>query len=355
MESKGKITFFKNVKKSITGLDEYGTFATEKVTKSIVYITKIILIFVIVLSIFMVYKFSIAIGNVRNYIESELKEITFSNNELTIVPNSGKEEIINLDIEDPFNGKIIIDTRDIETEKVDEYTEDIKKYSNGLVILKDKLIFKSSIATLPSMVSYSDLSDTYNINKFDKNDIINILSGNNMLYRIYISSFILVFIYFFIIYFSTVLLDALMYSVIGFIVGIFAKIRLKFSAVYNIAIHALTLPIILNLIYIVVNILTGFTIEYFSIMYMAITCIYIVASILIIKSDLIKRQIELSRIIEEQERVRQELKRKEEQEKEEAEKERLKKEDDKKNKEEKKKEKEKEKNETDGEPQGNNV
>ena len=73
MESKGKITFFKNVKKSIIGLDEYGTFATEKVTKSIVYITKIILIFVIVLSIFMVYKFSIAIGNVRNYIVSELK------------------------------------------------------------------------------------------------------------------------------------------------------------------------------------------------------------------------------------------------------------------------------------------
>ncbi len=353
MKQKNKNSFLKDIRKSITGLDEYGTFATEKVTKSMVYITKIVLIFVIVLSIFSVYKFSVAINNVKNYVETEIKDIKFQENKLNIIPSSGKEEKINIDIEDPVTCKIIIDTRELKNKEVDEYAEEIKKYSNGIIILRDKLIFKSSFATLPSIVSYSDISNAYNINKFEKNDIINILSGNNTLYKIYISSFILVFIYFFTIYFSTVLLDALMYSIIGFIVGIFSKLRLKLSALYSIAIHALTLPITLNMIYIVINLLTGFRIEYFSIMYMAITCIYIVASILIIKSDLIKKQIEFSKIIEEQERVKQELKRKEEQEKEEAERERLKKEDEKKKREERKQGKEKDK--TDEEPQGDNV
>jgi uncharacterized membrane protein YagU involved in acid resistance len=69
-------------------------------------------------------------------------------------------------------------------------------------------------------------------------------------------------IYLFIIYFSTVLVDALLYSVLGYITGIFSRLRLKYSATYNIAVHSLTLPIILNLVYMIVNQLTGYTIQY---------------------------------------------------------------------------------------------
>ena len=95
-------------------------------------------------------------------------------------------------------------------------------------------------------------------------------------------------------------------------------LRLKYSAVYNIAIYSLTLPITLSLIYEVVNLLTGYTITYFSIMYMAITCIYVFTAILMIKSDVIKKQMELSKIIEEQERIKQEIERKEQEKKEQA-------------------------------------
>ena len=72
-------------------------------------------------------------------------------------------------------------------------------------------------------------------------------------------------------------------------------------------VHALTLPIILNILYIILNAFTGYTIKYFQIMYTAISYIYMVAAILIIKSDYIKRQMELDKLKSEQEKVRAEL------------------------------------------------
>ena len=114
--------------------------------------------------------------------------------------------------------------------------------------------------------------------------------------------------------------------------GICSNLRLKYSAAYNIATYSLTLPIVLNLIYAVINILTGYTISYFSIMYMAITCIYIITAILMIKSDVIKKQMELSKIIQEQERVKLELEKQEEEKRQQEEKERVRKEDEKKRK-----------------------
>ena len=85
-------------------------------------------------------------------------------------------------------------------------------------------------------------------------------------------------------------------------------------------------------------------------MYTAVATIYIITAILMIKSDVIKKQMELRRIIEEQEKVKQELKQKEEEEKEKREEERRRKQ---------REEKEKEKNENDGEigntPEGDNA
>ena len=64
------------------------------------------------------------------------------------------------------------------------------------------------------------------------------------------------------------------------------------------AIHALTLPIILNLAYIFINTLTGFKIEYFQIMYNIVSYIYILAAVLIIKSDFDKKGMDIIKIEE---------------------------------------------------------
>ena len=55
----------------------------------------------------------------------------------------------------------------------------------------------------------------------------------------------------------------------------------------------------MNIIYFIVNSFTGFTIKYFEIMYTTVATIYIATAILMIRSDVIKKQIELNKIIEE--------------------------------------------------------
>ena len=50
-----------------------------------------------------------------------------------------------------------------------------------------------------------------------------------------------------------------------------------------------------------------FTIEYFQVMYIAVATIYLMAAIFIIKSEMIKKQIELMKIEAEQQHVKKEL------------------------------------------------
>jgi len=91
-------------------------------------------------------------------------------------------------------------------------------------------------------------------------------------------------------------------------------IKMQFKNGFNIGIYALTLPILLNIIYIVINQLTGFKISNFQWMYSMISYIYVFIAILIIRSDLINRQLELMKLQEEQKKVREELELKQEEE-----------------------------------------
>ena len=184
------------------------------------------------------------------------------------------------------------------------------------MLLKDKVIIKNQMTNIPSAYNYSDIAEQYEIGTINKQDIIEKLSGKNQ-YTLCFVFFIVMTIYLFIIYFSSVLMDALVLAILGYITCSILKIKLKPSALYNIAIYALTLPIILNAIYMIINIFTGFTVKYFQVMYTAISYIYVISSILIIKSDFIKKQAELTKILSEQEKVKEELAKKEQEKKEE--------------------------------------
>ncbi len=357
VEEEEKISFWKKLKISIFGLEDYQKLAVQKVGTTIGYIAKLTLIFVLLLTITITCKFGLVVENAKQYISNEFSEIHFENNILSISKKENQDERIVIE-EELLNGKIIIDTNDLAQEQIDNYTNQVKDYTNGIIVLKDKIIFKTGMTAVFSTISLADIGNQYNIVKLDKQDLINMLSGSNVciIYAIFFAS---MYAYLFAIYFSTVLIDAILYSILGYITGALSRLRLKYSATYNIAVHSLTLPIILNLIYMIVNILTGYTIKYFDIMYLAITCIYIITAILMIKSDLIKKQIELSRIISEQEKVRAELERKEQEKKEEEERERIRKEDERKRKEEKEKEgsekKETKKKQDEKSPEGKNT
>lgn len=332
MEEESKISFWKKIKISIFGLEDYQKLAIQKPGSIVSYLAKLMLIFVFFLSIVLTYQFGTSINNVKQYIENEISEIHFENNVLKITAKENKDKPIIIENEKLLNGKIIIDTKDISEEQINKYTEDFKGYVNGVLILKDKVVFKTAAVALSTNISYADIAEQYHIVKLDKQEIVNMLSGSNV-WVLYVTFFIMITVYLFVIYFSTVLLDALLYSLFASITGMISRLKLKFSACYAISVHALTLPIILNLAYMIINLLTGYTIKYFDIMYMAITCIYVITAILMIKSDMIKKQMELSRIISEQEKVKQELERQEQERKEEEQRERIRKEDEKKRKE----------------------
>lgn len=95
------------------------------------------------------------------------------------------------------------------------------------------------------------------------------------------------------------LLDVFTLSVFGLLTCIIAKIKINYKAVFNMSIYALTLSTILKIIYMVIRLLTNYEIKYFEIMYIAVAYISLASAIFMIKSDVIKQQIELMKIIEE--------------------------------------------------------
>lgn len=352
MEEEVKMSFWKKLKISVFGLEEYQKLVIQKTSNTIFYIVILMLIFASFLSLAITYKFTNKVINIKKYIEANIETLEFNNGKLLIEEKENSQE------NKIFEEKIIINTKEeITNEQINEYEEKLKGYYSGIIILQDKIIVKSNTTEILTTISLSDISNKFNLVKLDKQDLVNFLSENNV-YYLYVTFYIVMFIYLFIVYLSTVLLDAVLYSVFGYITGLVSNLRIRYKNVYNIAIYSLTLPIILNLVYMIINILTGYTIKYFSILYVAITCIYIVAAILIIRSELIKKQIELSKILAEQEKVKQELEEKERQKKEEEEKERIRKKDEKQRQEEKKKKESKkapkeEKEEENPEPQAN--
>ena len=124
--------------------------------------------------------------------------------------------------------------------------------------------------------------------------------------KIYAIFAIIAFIYLYIIYLIQILLDVLLLSVVGYLLSKIVGIKLKYKSVFNMSVYALTLSIILYMIYTVTNLFTGFTIKYFEIAYNAIAYIYIITAMMMIKSDLIKQQMEVGKIVEEQKKIREE-------------------------------------------------
>ena len=237
--------------------------------------------------------------------------------------------------------QIIIINTNAENDLENEYINKINKYENGIVLLKDKLIYKNNILSQNIEYSYENILNFYDIQEFEKQDVLNFVNSINGI-GLYSGFVLFIGMYMFVIYFISTLIDAFMLAILGFVLARIIGVKIKFKATFNIGVYALTLPIILNLIYIVINAFTGFTIRYFQWMYTTISYIYVIVSILIIKTDLINRQMELMKIIEEQEKVKKEKEKKERQEKEKREREEHKEnnDDDEKTKQKKKKDKE---------------
>lgn len=339
-----KIGFFQKVWNAITKIEKYPDMAAEGLGKAFSYISKVVAILAIVLCLGTLYQTHKILQEGIQYLQNEFPEFSYKEGKLDVLA----EKRLTISEDDSYVGRTIIDTKTEEEQVVNQYIDEVTKAGSGMIVLKDKVILKNGAVAGTINYNYSELLGQMGIQEFTKQTVIDYANSTQVI-TLYVSIFLTIFIYSFIMYLLTTLSNAVFLSVFGYLTTWIARIKMRFLAVFNMSIYALTLSIILNMLYIAVNIFIDFEMEYFQVMYVAVSAIYLVAAIFLLKTEFMKQQAELMKIAEAQEIVRREMQEQEEKERREQEK----KERQKKDKEEKEKQTEDEPEK--GEPQGSNA
>lgn len=338
--------FFKKLYYAIVKIEKYPEMAADGLPKAIFYFVKLVAIFAIISCLGTIYQLNKVVSESVNYLQNDFPEFYYQEGILEIKSDTPIEFAGN----EQF-GKIIVDTKQEDEQQINIYINQITESGDGAVILKDKVILKTEAVLGTTNYNYAELFGQMGINSFDKEDVINFINSSQMI-GLYASVFLMMFIYTFIIYFLNLLTYVIFISIFGCLANLITKLRMRYVAVFNMSVYAITLSTILFMIYVGINIFVPFTIKYFEPMYISVATIYLIAAILIIKSETIKKQAELTKIVEIQKQIREELNQKEEQEKEKQRKEEKKKEEEEKeqeeNKENKKEKKNKDKEQNDG-------
>ena len=275
--------FFKKVWYSIFKLERYGEMSAEGLGRAIKYTAQIAIIFAMILSLATIYQLNEKVEKGKKFLNEQVGVFTY---------NDG---ILNVEKQEPVIapsttfGTIIVDTN-VEKE------EDINKYINsmdtniGILVLKDRIVIKGLTKGELLNYKYITLLKDIGIEKLDNQEFLNLL--NEKIWNFYIQIFLIIFIYCLASTIISTLLTALILSMFGWLATVGAKIKIRFVAIYNLAIYSLTLSMLLQALYIAVNTITGFTIKYFQVMYIGVAAIYLIASIFMIKSEFIKKQMQ---------------------------------------------------------------
>ena len=307
MEKTKKQGFFMSIKNSIFNFDSYQDFALENMKRGILYFLKLTVLFSVIIAIvFSILQVVITIPNVKNFIANDIPDFSYADGILDVK----SDDAVTIDnIADQV--LIIADTKDLDETKINEYKDKINLYDIGVLILKDKVYLKNSYTgTGLQEIPMSDIGSIYGKSEFTKQDIVNDINSINMI-SLCISLAFTVFLGFFITYLIMSILDIIILALLSNIIAMLLRVRMKVSALVNISVHAMTLPIILLLIYAIVLMTTGFEIKYFNIMYRGIAYIYVITAVFLIRQNLIKQQMELTTIVQKQKELKQQLEEKE--------------------------------------------
>ena len=307
-EKEVKKGFFKKVWYSIDKIEKYAELSAEGFGKAIKYLSILVIILSVVSSLVSVYKTSLEMKNIAQYINENAPELTYKEGTLQVE----SEEVIT---EENSNfGKVIIDTKTDSEEQINQYINEINE-ENGIIILKNKLILKEVGIQGTANYDYKELFAEIGITEFNKQQIVDYLTSSDMM-PIYLNLFLVLFIYAFVINFINTLCYIVMVALVGYVATLILKLKIRFVAVFNMSIYAVTLPTILNIVYLIINAFLNYTINYFDIMYMLVASIYVIAAVFMLKLDFNKKQGEVQKIVEVQKEVKEEMEEKERQEEE---------------------------------------
>ena len=306
--------FFKKLYYSIIKIERYPEMAAEGLPKAIIYLVKLIAIFAVISCLGTIYQLSNLLKDGVNYLSESFPDFSYQDGTLQVQ----SDEVLIYE-ETPQFGKVIVDTKEENEEKINEYITQITDAGDGAIILKDKIIIKTQSVMGTANYNYAELFGQMGLNSFNKQDVINYINSSQIM-SLYVNVFIMIFIYTFVIYFFNILTYIIFISLFGCIANLLTKLRMRYVAIFNMAVYSVTLSTILYMIYVGVNIFVPYTIKYFEPMYISVATIYLIAAIFILKSETIKKQMEIIKIQEIQKQVRQDLENEKEPDREEKEK-----------------------------------
>ena len=305
------INFFKKIWYSITKFEQYPAMAAEGIKTSTRYLLILITLVTVAAMVGSLLQTNKLMKDLAQYIQENIPEFSYNDGKLEM---NTEEPIVINDIQYQGIDRIVIDPSADTAEQKEKDKTDNSMEGIIVFLFKDEIVLvgktSESDKTAEQVYTYSNFIQSYtgtDIQSFNKTDFTNYLTSERMI-PFYTRYGLSIFIYLLIMNVIYALLDAFEIAILGWITGLLAKIKIKFSALYSMAAYALTLSIFLNIIYIVINYFTTFSIKYFQVAYIAIAYIYLAATIFILKDDLIRKLQEVEKIREEQKNVKEEIK-----------------------------------------------
>lgn len=279
--------FFKSVWEAITNFESYKEFAYQSGPKVIKYAVILLVLFSLIVTVAVSIPAIRTINSGTEYFENEFPDLIYENGKLSVK----SEQPIYLESEESLDSVLLIDTN-ASLEKQEEYLEEQKQHKTSILLFDDKLIIKTTGLTAYTTYEYTQIQDNFNFDKLTKQDIVDKFTGANI-YKIYASIYLFLFAYMLLTYIVIIFIDVVILSILALLISKLYKVKLKYSNCIKLSVYALTLPLILQLIYVYINAFTGFTIQYFAVMYDVISYIYVITAIIIMKNDLAKQDIGL--------------------------------------------------------------
>lgn len=305
-----KINFFKKIWYSITQFEKYPIMATEGIKRAVKYLimlTALVSIFILIGSLL---ELKNVVNELAQYVHENIPEFLYADGNLSM---ENEETIILDDIKYDVVDKIVIQTSAETDEQKNQTQINNEVIGSTIYFFKDEIILEVKTEdeeTVKQTFTYNDLVTSYtgeHLDSFNKTDFIKYLTSEKM-YKFYASYAVTLFISLVLVNVLVAFLDSLEIAVLGWITTTIARIRMRFVSIYNMAVYSLTLPMVLNILYIVINYFTEFTITYFQVGYITIAYIYLAATIFILKDDFITKMQEVEKIKQEQLKVKEEIK-----------------------------------------------
>lgn len=218
------LSFFTKLKNSIFKIEKYPEMAIEGFGKAVLYISKILIILAVVVSVWTLYKTNEFVQEGINYLQNDFPEFSYNDGTLNV------ESENNTIIENDKVGKIIIDTKTDSEEEINKYLNEINSEGTGILVLKNKVTLKNVAVNGEVSYNYTELLKDLNLTQFNKEDIVNYVKDGSI-NQIYLNIFLTIFLYSFVMYFINTLWYATVISIIGYLTIKILKLKVKFTPI----------------------------------------------------------------------------------------------------------------------------